>query len=129
MTTLAERIRTSRKMAGLSQVDLAKSLRVSASAVNQWENGLSKNIKLEYFFALASVLQQDPQWLATGTVFPQRHCTQNTPPPGSQPKIKMSREEKALLHHFRRLPERMRKQLLKFIRAMSGLPVFEVEPE
>ena len=52
MKTLPERIRTAREEAGLSQADVARALRISASAVNQWEQGFSKNIKLEHFFAL-----------------------------------------------------------------------------
>ena len=39
--------------AGLSQADVAKALHISASAVNQWERGLIKNMKLDHFFALA----------------------------------------------------------------------------
>ena len=56
VNTLANRIRESREKAGLSQAEVAKSLNVSASAVNQWEQGLSKNIKLEHFFDLAALL-------------------------------------------------------------------------
>ena len=119
METLAERIRSSRETIGLSQAEVAKSLRVSASAVNQWEQGLSKNLKLVHFFALAKLLRQDPQWLGTGTVFPCQRRTQTKPP--SQPPQPLSGEESALLHHFRRLPERPRRQLLKFLREFSGL--------
>ena len=66
MNTLTDRIRTAREEAGLSQTDVARALRISASAVNQWEHGFSKNIKLPTFFALARLLGQDPHWLATG---------------------------------------------------------------
>ncbi len=126
MNTLAERIRASRKKAGLSQADVAKSLRVSASAVNQWESGFSKNIKLEYFFALASLLQQDSQWLATGTVFPQlRRMQAEAPPPSAQAAVSLVGEEKALLHHFRLLPTKLRKRLLRFVKGLSDLSVFE----
>lgn len=64
MSTLTDRIRAAREKAGLSQTDVAKALGISASAVNQWEHGFSKNIKLQHFFALARLLGQDPQWLA-----------------------------------------------------------------
>ena len=66
MNTLTDRIRAAREEAGLSQTDVARALRISASAVNQWEHGFSKNIKLPTFFALARLLGQDPHWLATG---------------------------------------------------------------
>ncbi len=117
MNTLTERIRVARKQAGLSQADVAKALRISASAVNQWELGFSKNIKLEHFFALARLLRQDPQWLATGTVFPYVRQTQAIPPKLDDPPL--TREEKSILHHIRRLPETTRKGLLKFLRVLS----------
>ena len=117
MSTLTERIRDAREQAGLSQADVAKALRISASAVNQWELGFSKNIKLEHFFALARLLRQDPQWLATGTVFPYVRQTQATPPKLDGPLL--TREEKAILHHIRHLPDPARKGLLKFLRVLS----------
>ena len=52
MNKLTDRIRTAREEAGLSQTDVARALRISPSAANQWEQGFSKNIKLEHFFAL-----------------------------------------------------------------------------
>ena len=70
MNNLTDRIRAARKQAGLTQADVARALRISVSAVNQWEQGLIKNIKLSHFFALANLLGQDPQWLATGKTFP-----------------------------------------------------------
>ena len=117
MNTLTERIRVARQQAGLSQADVAKALHVSASAVNQWELGFSKNIKLEHFFALARLLRQDPQWLATGTVFPDvRHKRAMPPNVGAPP---LTREEQAILHQVRRLPDVTRKGLLKFLRVLS----------
>ena len=121
MNTLTERIRVARKQAGLSQADVAKALHISASAVNQWELGFSKNIKLDHFFALARLLRQDPQWLATGTVFPYVRHTQATPPKLNDPPL--TREEKAILHHIRHLPDTTRKGLLKFLRVLSDISV------
>ncbi|MCY4614519.1 MAG: helix-turn-helix domain-containing protein [Nitrospira sp.] len=126
MKTLTERIQTARKQAGLSQADVAKALRISASAVNQWEQGFSKNIKLEHFFALASLLRQDPQWLATGTVFPYVRHTQATPPKLDDPPL--TSEEKALLHQVRQMPSRLRKVLLRFLRGLSDVCVAPDKP-
>ena len=116
MNKLTDRIRIAREEAGLSQADVAKALRISASAVNQWEQGFSKNIKLEHFFALASLLRQDPQWLATGTVFPYLRRTQTRLSKLDGPPL--TREEKALLHQIRQMPDRLRKVLLKFLRVL-----------
>lgn len=119
MNTLAERLQFARKQASLSQTDVAKSLHISVSAVNQWEQGLSKNIKLEYFFSLARLLEQYPQWLATGTVFPSKR--RRSAPPGGPPAVALNAEEKALLHHFRQLPSRLRRQLTHVFRSLGGL--------
>ena len=127
MNTLTERIRAAREQAGLSQADVAKALRISASAVNQWEQGFSKSIKLEHFFALARLLRQDPQWLATGTAFPYVRRTQATPPKLDDPPL--TREEKALLHHVRQMPNTLRKALLKFLREQSNIPASRDKPE
>ncbi len=108
--SFTERIRAARLQAGLSQADVAKALHVSASAVNQWELGFSKNIKLEHFFALAKLLRQDPQWLATGTAFTPLRQSHTTDP--------LTPEEKAILHQIRRLPHMTRKGLLQFLRIL-----------
>ena len=127
MNTLTERIRVARKEAGLSQADVAKALRISASAVNQWELGFSKNIKLDHFFALARLLRQDPQWLATGTVFPYMRQTQAVPPTLDEPPL--TREEKVLLHHVRLLPDTLRRPLLKFIKGLSTFGTLAIKSD
>ncbi len=121
MNKLAERIRAAREEAGLSQADVAKALHLSRSAVNQWEQGLSKNIRLSHFFTLARLLRQDPQWLATGQVFPRsREPSVLSPAPDSP---SLTSEEKSLLHQIRRLPDTLRKTLLKFLRALGDASV------
>lgn len=119
MNKLTDRIRAARKEAGLSQAEVAKALRISASAVNQWEQGFSKSIKLEHFFALASLLRQDPQWLATGTVLPYLRRTQTRLPKLDDPPL--TREEKALLHQIRQMPSRLRKVLLQFLKGLGDV--------
>ncbi|MYC27091.1 MAG: helix-turn-helix domain-containing protein [Nitrospira sp. SB0662_bin_26] len=118
MNTLTERIRTARKEAGLSQADVAKALHISPSAVNQWEQGLTKNMKLNHFFALASLLGQEPRWLATGKIHsPGRESVAKSPKPDYGA---LTSEEKALLHQIRRMPSKLRRSLLQFLRAFEG---------
>jgi len=126
MSTLTDRIRAARKKAGLTQSDVAKALRISASAVNQWEQGFTKSIKLNHFFALARLLGQDPQWLATGkadvraratALIPQ---TPDTPAPTS--------EERALLHYIRQMPDTLRKLVLRFLGGLSNLSMSHDKP-
>ena len=122
MNKLTDRIRTAREDAGLSQADVANgrcTSRVLRS--NQWEQGLSKTIRLSHFFALARLLRQDPQWLATGQVFPRsREPSVLSPAPDSP---SLTSEEKSLLHQIRRLPDTLRKTLLKFLRALGDASV------
>ena len=119
MDTLTDRIRVARKRAGLSQTDIAKALRISPAAVNHWEQGFSKNIKLEHFFALASLLKQDPQWLATGKMLPRVRKATAMPLKPDDPSL--SREERALLHHVRQMPNSLRKLLLRFARGLNNI--------
>ena len=119
MDTLTERIRAAREQAGLSQTDVARALRISASAVNQWEHGFSKNIKLKHFFALANLLGQDPLWLATGKAYPQARTTVTTLP--SQNPRSPTSEEKALLHYIGQMPDALRKLVLRFLRGLADI--------
>lgn len=119
MNTLTERIRAARERAGLTQTDVAKALRISASAVNQWEHGFSKNIKLTHFFALASLLEEDPQWLATGKTHPRARMTA-TPPPVPNPRPPTG-EERALLLYVRQMPDTLRKLVIQFLRKLTEI--------
>ncbi|MCY4612952.1 MAG: helix-turn-helix transcriptional regulator [Nitrospira sp.] len=119
MNTLTDRIRAAREEAGLSQTEVARALRISASAVNQWEQGFSKNIKLDHFFALAHLLGQDPLWLATGKLHPQARQTVAKSPAPNYPS--MTREERVLLHYVRQLPNALRQVLLRFLKGLTKI--------
>ena len=120
MNTLTDRIRAAREEAGLSQTDVARALRISASAVNQWEHGFSKNIKLPTFFALARLLGQDPHWLATGKALSGVRGTATMPAPDFPGP---TGEERALLHYVRQLPTTLRRVLLQFVRRLCDVHV------
>lgn len=65
--TIADRIRSARIAAGFeTQVDLAKAMGLSKSAVNQWEVGKNENLKLAHLVKLADLCDVDIRWLATG---------------------------------------------------------------
>ncbi len=66
METMADRIRTLRKAKGLTQEGLGKLCGVSKSAVSQWEDGSTKNLKLEEFLTLVDVLGTDPHYIVFG---------------------------------------------------------------
>ncbi len=119
MNTLTERIRAARVEAGLSQTDVAKALRISASAVNQWEQGFTKNIKLTHFFALAKLLGHDPRWLATGKAPSRLRGTAATTPAPDFPAP--TSEERALLHYVRHMPNTLQKLVLRLLRELSNI--------
>ena len=61
-----ERIKEAREDLRISQPELAKRVRVTKSAVSQWENGSTKELKAEHLVAVAKALNVSPDWLATG---------------------------------------------------------------
>ena len=126
MKKLPDRIRAAREEAGLSQADVAKALHISASAVNQWERGLIKNMKLDHFFALTNLLKQDPRWLATGKVPSRTREPAVMSPKPDYPAL--TSEEKALLHYFRQIPNTLRKVVLRFLRELNNTHVSRTNP-
>lgn len=67
METMGDRIRQLRIARGLTQPALgALCGGVTKSAVSQWEDGSTENIKLRTFIRLCEVLQTDPQYLIWG---------------------------------------------------------------
>lgn len=63
---VALRIRSARQAARLTQADLAARLRVSRSAVAQWENACGSTPATAHFAGLAQALGCTFEWLATG---------------------------------------------------------------
>lgn len=66
METMGDRIRQLRIARGLTQPALGELCKVTKSAVSQWEDGSTENIKLRTFIRLCEVLQTDPQYLIWG---------------------------------------------------------------
>lgn len=66
MESMGDRIRTLREAKRLSQDQLAKLVGVTKSAVSQWEDSSTANIKLEPFLTLVDVLGTDPHYLVFG---------------------------------------------------------------
>ena len=66
METMGQRIRVLREAKGLTQEALAEICRVTKSAVSQWEDDTTSNIKLEPFIALYEALGTNPKYLVFG---------------------------------------------------------------
>lgn len=66
METMGERIKRLREASNLTQPELGEAVGVSRSAVAQWEDGSTENIKLQIFLRLCEVLNTDPHYLVWG---------------------------------------------------------------
>lgn len=64
--SLAARISARRDELGITREVIADAVGVSVAAVQQWECGKTKNLKLDNLIALADALNVSVRWLATG---------------------------------------------------------------
>lgn len=102
---LAERIRTARERAKLSQVQLAKLSGISQPALSDIESGKSKSPHAKTLLRLADALGQTPEWLADG----------NGKADVCAPR---SLAEENVLADFRRLTAADKKIVLRMLRAL-----------
>lgn len=66
METMGDRIRQLRSARALTQEQFGKLVGVSKSAVSQWEDGSTKNLKLATFLRVLEVLHTDANFLIWG---------------------------------------------------------------
>jgi transcriptional regulator with XRE-family HTH domain len=64
MDTLAERLKTARKNAGMTQSELAAASGISQAAIGKLECGLASNSR--HSIAIAQALNVSPNWLVAG---------------------------------------------------------------
>lgn len=66
METMGDRIRQLRHARKLTQEQFAQAVGVTKSAVSQWEDGSTKNLKLATFLMVLEVLATDAEFLIYG---------------------------------------------------------------
>jgi len=66
METMGDRIKQLRKARNLTQEQFAQAVGVTKSAVSQWEDGSTKNLKLATFLQVLEVLATDAEFLIYG---------------------------------------------------------------
>jgi transcriptional regulator with XRE-family HTH domain len=66
METMGDRIRQLREGHRLTQTQLGQLCGVTKSAVSQWENGPTKNLKLDPFLRMLEVLHTDANYVFWG---------------------------------------------------------------
>jgi transcriptional regulator with XRE-family HTH domain len=66
METMGDRIKQLRRARNLTQEQFAQAVGVTKSAVSQWEDGSTKNLKLQTFLMVLEVLATDAEFLIYG---------------------------------------------------------------
>lgn len=66
METMGDRIRRLREARGLTQLEFGRLVGVTKSAVSQWENGGTANLKLAVLAKVLEVLHTDLRYLVWG---------------------------------------------------------------
>lgn len=66
METMGDRIKQLRKARNLTQEQFAQAVGVTKSAVSQWEDGSTKNLKLATFLLVLEILATDAEFLIYG---------------------------------------------------------------
>ena len=97
-------IKEHRKLAGLTQSELAKAAGVSRPAVAQWESGKTKNLKMSHLFKVAKALNIDPESLV---------------PSMEEDDEPLTPEETKLLELFRALSRSEKSTILKMLGGLS----------
>jgi transcriptional regulator with XRE-family HTH domain len=78
MESMGDRIRQLRIARGLTQTALGEQVGVTKSAVSQWEDGSTANVKLQVFMRLCAALRTDPHYLIYGETRGPDHDTGST---------------------------------------------------
>lgn len=111
---LSERIRDLRKARGLSQGELAERIKVSRPAVTQWENGDTKNLRIDNLLSLARAFDMTVDELITG-----KSPKVAEPHPRYQSTIH-SADEDALIQKYRLLDKSDRNKLQAIASALDA---------
>lgn len=116
MPTLHERIRRARALSRMTQTDLADRIGVGRGAVAQWESSTGSLPSMEHLIAIALQTGVYLEWLGTGRGEPRPDVT--LPCPDEDDRA-IDAIERNCLRMLRRMPRRLRAQILSVIKAAS----------
>lgn len=105
--TIAQRLAEASQKTGMTQAAFAKQLKVTRSAVHQWESGATKYVRPEHLFAVADATGFSARWLATGK------GPRNAP---ARPEEAFSTEVLSLAAQIAGLPKERRELLMALLR-------------
>jgi len=64
--SLPDRVKLVRKGTGMSQAEFAGAVGVHRSAIGQWENGFTKNLRADVALAMERISGYSASWIITG---------------------------------------------------------------
>ncbi len=119
MPTLSERIRRARSIAGLTQSQLSKRLGVLRGAVTQWEHPDGTSPSMKHMIAIAQHTGVNLEWLGTGRGEMQSSEVLLITSPANGKHVLDELDEECLCL-LRRMPRRMREQLVALMRIIAN---------
>ena len=129
-THVGSRIRVRRKVAGLTQEDLAHALGLTFQQVQKYERGANR-VSASKLFGIAGVLQVPVSYFFDGLPQPQDMSRGDAPAEETEGAIRdflNTSEGLELARRFPLIPKgRLRKQILELVRALSDEPLSMAE--
>lgn len=119
---LAERIRRARRLSGISQAELARRVRISPSAVAQWEQAKATIPSLSHLIEISKVASVSLEWLLTGEGKPRRTRKTEADAALAFELYAFDSYEEALLKAYRMLTPRVRKNILELVEEIAAKP-------
>lgn len=119
VSTLSDRIRRARRVAHLSCSELGRRVGVRPSAAIQWEQIHGTSPSVENLIRIAQITDTAFEWLATGRG-PARLVMPQETPAVLASAFAQDVFEEALLLAARKIPERKKDALLRFVEAMAS---------
>ena len=129
-THVGSRIRVRRRVAGLSQEDLARALELTFQQIQKYERG-SNRVSASKLFGIAGVLQVPVSYFFEGLPEPGPKSRAEGPDEDTESAIRAfltTPEGLELARRFPMIPKgRLRKQVLELVRVLSDEPEVAVE--
>jgi len=116
---MQERIRRARRMAELSQAELARRIKVQRSAVSNWESASEILPSMQNLIGIAKVCKVSLEWLGTGRGGMSKDPEVLADIAAADAELVDAHEERDLLAAFRNLPRRSQHLVIELVQAMQ----------